>query len=422
MKSPDHFLPAIRERLGSPKRSLGIFKPSPLEFPEPQWLKNVSANDDQTKLIFQSFKHLWKHGVVVWGYVIRANALLYSPGCDDSPGTMIFSATDADASALENLPRLAGRLGELRGCRLPSPDWTQKETEWWEDLNEDMSYQKGVRLPAGWQPGIHEYKGSSVVFHRLHLPGGYFQSRVLPILLDPVGNLVQTIPSSYWPERLVEYLSEHFGFEIEGDAGRVPELLEFLAPDPVDHEDCEGAYSRVFGPIRSVLHEMMPGPDHIDVYSFQWPEPRHEHGYVSGGMSNLLQPDGGDFSRIELVFYSKHPDPRFARLIQVFARYPWQTGASLGPWDTVPLGDQGVAVLGSSRFPALMFFPGVAKPESPVHHEAIFAVSGIRFMTVVPITQAELEFKLNAGTEALVARIQGSRLDLAFNPERLSMV
>lgn len=166
----------------------------------------------------------------------------------------------------------------------------------------------------------------------------------------------------------------------------------------------------------------MPGPDHIDVYTFQWPDPRNEHGYVSGGMSNLLQPDGGDFSRIELVLYSKHPDPRFAKLLQVFARYPWQTGAALGPWDTVPLGDHAEAVLGNSQFPALMFFPGVAKPESPVHHEIAFAASGIRFMTVVPITHAELEFKLNAGTEALIARIQETRLDLAFDPERPSMV
>jgi hypothetical protein len=69
-----------------------------------------------------------------------------------------------------------------------------------------------------------------------------------------------------------------------------------------------------------------------------------------------------------------------------------------------------------------MFFPGVAKPESPIHEESVFAASGIRFMTVVPITQAELDFKLNAGTEALIARIQEARFDLAFDPERLSLV
>lgn len=422
MKSPDHFLPAIRERLGNPKRSLGLFKPSPLEFPEPPWLKNVSPNDDQTKLIFHSFKHLWKHGVVVWGYVIRANSLLYSPGSDDSPGTMIFSSTDTDASALENLPQLARRLNALRECEQPSSDWTQKETEWWEDLNDDMSYQKGVRLPAGWQPGNHEYKGSSVLFHRPHLSGGYIQSRLLPILLDPVGNMVQTISSAYWPEGLAEYLAEHAGFETNANAGRVPDPLDFLASDPVDHEDREEAFTRVFGPIVSVLHELMPGPDHIDVYTFHWPEPRDEHGYVSGGMSNLLQTDAGQFSRIELVFYSKKHDPPFAKLLQVFARYPWQTGASLGPWDTVPLGDHADGVLGTSRFPALMFFPGVAKPESPIHQEVVFATSGIRFMTVVPITQEELDFKLTAGTEALIAGIQEARFDLAFDPERASMV
>jgi hypothetical protein len=422
MNPPNHFLAAIRDRLGNPKRSLGLFKPSPLEFPEPPWLRNVSPHDDQTKLIFHSFKHLWKHGIVVWGYVVRANSLLFSPGAEDSPGTMIFSATDTDASALENLPRLARRLSELRGCGQPPAAWTQKEIEWWEDLNDDMSYQKGVRLPAGWLPEHHEYKGSSVLFHRPHLPVGYFQSWLLPILVDPVGSLVQTVPADYWPSGLAEYLAEHFGSEANEADERGPDPLESLASDPVDPGDREAAYTRVFGSIVSVLHELVPGPHHIDIYTFQWPGPRNEHCYVSGGMSDLLQPGGGDFSRIELVFYSKHPDSRFAKLLQVFARYSWQTGASLGPWDIVPLDDHAEAVLGTARFPALMFFPGVAKPETPIHKENPFGASGIRFMTVVPITQAELELKRKGQIEALIARIQECRLDLAFDPERPSMV
>jgi hypothetical protein len=69
-----------------------------------------------------------------------------------------------------------------------------------------------------------------------------------------------------------------------------------------------------------------------------------------------------------------------------------------------------------------MFFPGVAKPESPIHESPAFAEPGVRFLTVVPITQSELELKLNSGAEALIARIQECRFDLAFDPERPSMV
>jgi hypothetical protein len=422
MEPADPFLASIRERLGNPKRKLGFFKPSPLEFPEPPWLKNVSPHDDQTKLIFHSFKDLWKHGVIVWGYVIRANTLLYSPGDEDSPGTMIFCATASDASSLQHLPLLARRLQELRKCRQPLPGWSQKETEWWEDLNDDMSYQKGVRLPAEWQPLSHEFKGSSVLFHRPHLLGSHIQSLLLPILLDPVGSMAQVIPHHLWPDGLAAYLIEHFGTGSDEEPEPFDGSWDFYAEDCVDEAAREKAYSRVFGPINSVLHELIPGPDHIDVYSFQWPAPRNEHGYVTGGMSNLLQPDGGQFARIELVFYSKRSDPRFAKLLQVFAHYPWQTGALIGPWDTVPLGDHADAVLGTNRFPALMFFPGVAKPESPIHESPAFAEPGVRFLTVVPITQSELELKLNSGAEALIARIQECRFDLAFDPERPSMV
>lgn len=109
-------------------------------------------------------------------------------------------------------------------------------------------------------------------------------------------------------------------------------------------------------------------------------------------------------------------------LLQFFARYPWQTGASLGPWDTVPLEDHAEAVLGTSRFSALMFFPGVAKPETSIHHEPVFAEREVRFMTVVPLTPAEMELKFNEGTEALIAKIQENQFDLAFDPERPSMV
>ncbi len=195
-----------------------------------------------------------------------------------------------------------------------------------------------------------------------------------------------------------------------------------LSENPVERELREAAYMRVFGPVVSVFHEMVPSPVHIDVYRFAWDEPRNEHGYVTGGMSDALQPEGGPFARIELVFYAKTHDERYAKLLQTFAHYPWQTGASLGPWHTIPLGGYAEVAVGSPRFAALMFFPGVAKPETPIHLAAPLASFGIRYLSVVPITAAELELSYKQGIDALIERFGQVKFDLAFDPERESVV
>jgi Suppressor of fused protein (SUFU) len=415
-------LATIREKLGNPPRGLGFFKPSPLAFVEPPWLSGVSVKDDPTKEIFGAFKTVWKHGNVVWARVIRANRALYAEGADDCPGTVIFSPTASDADAFDQLSVLARCLIELGDTKEPDPDWPQRVAEWWEDLQNDMSYHRGFRLPAEWQPTNGDYKASSVVFHRAHLPGSKVQSRFIPLLVDPVGNIAQIIPVTYWPTGMAEWLALEHGVDLTS-AGQVGELdvVDCLAPDPLDSGHRERAYENVFGPIASVYHELVPGPHHIDVYKFVWPEPRAEVAYLSGGMNNAMQIGSGDFSRIELVFYAKNEDQRFAELVRSFAHYPWQTGASIGPWHTIPLGSYAEAALGSDRFSALLFFPGVAKPDSHVHQAREFSSSGTRFLTIIPITQAELEQKLEHGIESLLAKMTELHFDLAFAPDRQSM-
>lgn len=194
-----------------------------------------------------------------------------------------------------------------------------------------------------------------------------------------------------------------------------------LSENPVDRDLREAAYTQVFGPVVSVFQEMVPGPLQIDVHCFEWGEPRNEYGYVTGGMSDAIQPDGGSFSRIELVFYAKRHDERHPKLLQTFAHYPWQTGAAFGPWHTIPLGAYAEKAVGSARFAALWFFPGVAKAETPIHLAPQLAPFGIRYLTVVPITAGELELASRLGNDALIQRFGETRFDLAFDPERESV-
>jgi hypothetical protein len=139
-------------------------------------------------------------------------------------------------------------------------------------------------------------------------------------------------------------------------------------------------------------------------------------------MSDALQPNAGDFGRVELVFCAKQNLTHYPEMVRMFARYPWQTGAAINPGDTIPLGAHGESVIGSPRFPALMFLPGVSKAETGIHGCPEFADKDVRFLTIVPITQGELDLKLQQGIEAILQRMKETRFDLAFNAERPCMV
>jgi hypothetical protein len=291
-------------------------------------------------------------------------------------------------------------------CRIPG--WSKRELEWWEDMVNDMSYQRGFRLPTEWEPTGDAYRGSTVLFHRAHLPNRRIVSRMMPFLVDPEKGFAQLVPASFWPDGLVDWLES---VQSECDP-----------PEPEMRDIREAAYTEFFGPIQSVFHEYLPGPGHLDVYTFHWPVPREEFGYVSGGMSDRDQPGAGDFSRIELVFYAKAKSSNHARLVWSFAKYPWDTGAAIRPFDSIPLGDHGEAALGSARFEALLFLPGVAKPESPIHGSPLVVDHSVRLLTIVPITRPELDFKLTAGVEALMEKFREARFDLAFDPDRASLV
>jgi hypothetical protein len=424
MNDASTFLNQVRSKLGSPPRSLGWFKPSPFAFPEPPWMGSAKDADEPMKEVVRGQKSLWKHGVIVWGHVVRANARLYESGTDDCPATLIFSATASDEEALCELPSYVKKLHDLSESVSPEPAWTQREKEWWEDLRNDLSYHRGFRLPLEWQTQSQDYKGSSLLIHREHLPDGLIKSRLLPILVDPMACIAQIVPYKEWPQGMIEWLQDLHGIPAIPSLP-VPEFgksTAFLSSEPVERNQREEAYSQVFGPIRSVFHEIIPSPHHIDVYHFMWGPPRDEHAYVTGGMGDAVQPGGDDFGRIELVLYTKQDHERFSKLLKSFARYPWETGNNIHPFDTVPLGSYANEILGSERFKTLMFLPGVAKPESPIHHSPCLMASNTRLLTVVPITDTELAFKLANPIQAFLDRMRESKFDLAFDPKRPSLM
>ena len=411
-------LDSIRAQLGQPKRKLGWFKSSPLAFPEPSWLADPAMKANRLKDLFPAFNSLWKNGVVVWGYIVRARRGLFSPGENDLSGIMIFSATAADETAIKALPSLGNRLNRNADAIEPDPTWNDREKRWWLLIADDDSYQRGYRVPVEWQTEETDYVGSTVLFHRKHLPGGVIQSCLMPVLFDPTSGLAQIIPCRYWPDGMAEWLAREYGMEPVSLWPALDSLVEY----PVPRETREALYQDVFGPIVSVFHELIPSPHHIDVYHFKWDSPRHEHGYVTGGMSDAKQPERDDFARIELVFYSKKHLPGYPELVRIFAHYPWQSGSAISQCDTIPLGPLADLLLGSARFTALFFVPGVSVAETGIRNRPEFTEPDIRVLSVLPITQAELELTFTDGFPALLELMKKNHFDFAFDPDRPCLV
>ena len=193
--------------------------------------------------------------------------------------------------------------------------------------------------------------------------------------------------------------------------------------DP-DMDSRERLYSEVFGPIATVFHETEQRGAHIDVYKFDPREGRDFFTYATGGMSTLDQPglEGDDMARTELVFYSTSHSPLYPELLRNFAHYPFETGAAIAGWDTVPLGAHAERALGSARFQTLWFCAATRKEDMVLVPRLTTAGHTVYPMMIVPLTDPEFSFLSEHGVQEFLARISASPVSVVFDPSRESVL
>lgn len=401
-------LDGLRSRLGDVPRKLGWLSKSPLEFSEPGFLRGASVQDDPVKKVFSMFRELWKHGDVRWGRLLKANSLLYKPGEKDCPGELMYCMNPSDEISYSRIKTGVRKLSNLRELDLPLAGASQRVIEWWQDMNDDMCYHEGFKLPEEWTE-TEGCRVNTLLFHRGHLPQGFLSVSCLPVLVTKAApHLALPIPCAYWPEGLIEWLK----LEENGIHSSEDEISEL-------REEREQIYTSILGPCLRVFHEHEILNPHVDVYQFQWDNvDRKEFAHVSGGMSALSQPGiDGDFERLELIFYTKGNDRKFSELVQRFAHFPWDTGSPIGPWDVIPLGSFGKDVLGYERFSGLMLAPALARPERPLVEALEVRGTPVRFLSVIPLTHEETAMSAQ-NHASFVSRIQSISFDLAFDPDR----
>ncbi len=167
----------------------------------PNWMAPPPWMNEQEPLhtvIDQQFL-LHTKGTIVWAALVQANKLLFTPGLDDCPGTLLYSGdTWFDARPLA-LRALAQEVFTQKNGRQASqaPQLSiagLRQAEQPRLMGERVS-------PTLTDKTV--YASAFMVF-RKHIPGGVLRSGCVPILVHPSTPAVMVVPHEFWPQALVD--------------------------------------------------------------------------------------------------------------------------------------------------------------------------------------------------------------------------
>ena len=152
-------------------------------------------------------RDIFRNGVVVWGHIIQANMVLFSPSNDDgddAPGELVFAVDPSSRVTPEYLEGVAENLGSLRGSQNGSAE-----------LDRIGAYLEAETVRAfGWQVPKQISANvpchiSTTIFLRKHLPGGFLNRSFFPIVVSPKPpHFAMPLPEKFWsPELMAWWMS-----------------------------------------------------------------------------------------------------------------------------------------------------------------------------------------------------------------------
>ncbi|MFP6765322.1 MAG: suppressor of fused domain protein [Planctomycetaceae bacterium] len=190
------------------------------------------------------------------------------------------------------------------------------------------------------------------------------------------------------------------------------------------------------GAVRQVWRELISDAVPIDVLQVEPSDERPFRTLVTSGMSDTVMsvpPDAADYGRAELflclppdwpIGRSEFQNERHywpVRLLKELARIPQQHETWVGPGHSIGNydGDQFTPYSDNTQFCcALVLPPMICAP--PEFHELVLSDRTIRFYGVWPLYQAEAELKIDEGFEALLDRLETSRVTELVDISRMN--
>ena len=170
--------------------------------PKPTWL-HIDPTDGLAPL-FKNIGRTFSNGVVVWGHVVQANALLFKAGDVSCPGELVYSINGNQRIEVEDLRHIAHSLYSLKGTEPSDPELLSISN----NLTNERIRVYGLEVPRSISPRF-ACKISTTYFVRKHLPGGRLRKTLLPIIVNPVEpHYAMSLPGKYWADEFLSWWME----------------------------------------------------------------------------------------------------------------------------------------------------------------------------------------------------------------------
>jgi hypothetical protein len=197
--------------------------------------------------------------------------------------------------------------------------------------------------------------------------------------------------------------------------------IEALGTEAENAEAIAAHIEEHIGPVHQVWHELISELTHIDIFQVEPTDERPYWTLITSGMSNramAVPPEAESYAHAELFLCLPPGWPMTRtdfqnelhywpiRLLKAIARLPHDYETWLGPGHSV--GNDGEAFTpyanNTQLCCALLLPPLVRVP--PTFHELALRDRLIRFFGVWPIYREEMNFKLKAGLDEMLARLK----------------
>jgi len=152
----------------------------------PSWV-----DGDSFELWFQNVGALFLGGRLVWGQVTQANSLMWREGSANCPGEVLYDLRGISGS--EELGPIATTIFDYKGTR----PLDHRLAFLSDHLMHERTSTFGLPLPLRLSGA--DLRLASIFFDRKHLPGGYLQSGLVPLLIhDDYPGIVTVLPERFW--------------------------------------------------------------------------------------------------------------------------------------------------------------------------------------------------------------------------------
>lgn len=183
----------------------------------------------------------------------------------------------------------------------------------------------------------------------------------------------------------------------------------------------EAHYIKFFGPLTEcVLHSTDAKAPHIDVYQFAPSANRPYWTLITGGMSDLRQPAVPKelAPRAEILLYASEPSGWMFNVLKGLAEMPFDDDTFLHWWHSVPNGMPMTAK--PSLLTNFFFLPPYCEDKS--FNQLRIDSDSVDMLWMVPITDAELAYKLENDGDALARLLWEHNTSQVIDESRRSVV